>query len=72
MMRQRKKTKFVHEGKYVAEVEIQLEEDDTGWSPYIRVEDANKLDDVREAVRSGDFGLAAKYGRIYELRPIAP
>ena len=69
-MNQRKKTKYVHEGRYVAEVEVALLEDDTGWSPYLSIEDANKLDDVREALRQGDLQSAAKYGRIYELRPV--
>ncbi len=69
-MKRRKKTKYVHEGRYVAEVEVELQEDDTGWSPYLSVEDASRLDDVREAIRRGDFESAAKYGRIYELRPV--
>lgn len=68
----RKKVKCVHEGQYVAEVEIELVEDDTGWSPYISVDEAFKLDDVREALRNGDIKSAAKYGRIYELRQVAP
>ena len=70
-MKQRKKTKYIHEGRYVAEVEVQLLEDNTGWSPYLSVEDAYKLDDVRNAIRQGDLESAAKYGRIYELRPVA-
>ncbi len=70
-MKQRKKSKYVHEGQYVAEVEVALVEDDTGWSPYISVEDAYKLDDVKDALRQGDLETAAKYGRIYELRPVA-
>ena len=70
-MKQRKKTKYVHEGQYVAEIEVALLEDETGWSPYLSVEDAYKLDDVRDALRQGDLGAAAKYGRIYELRPVA-
>ena len=69
-MKRRKKTKYVHEGRYVAEVEVELQEDDTGWSPYLSVEDASRLDHVREAIRRGDFESAAKYGRIYELRPV--
>jgi len=36
-MKQRKKSKYVHEGQYVAEVEVSLVEDDTSWSPYLRV-----------------------------------
>lgn len=70
-MKERMKSKYVHEGRYVAEVEVALVEDDTGWSPYLSVEDAYKLDDVRDALRQGDLQSAAKYGRIYELRPVA-
>lgn len=69
-MKQRAKTKYVHEGQYVAEVEIVLVEDNTGWSPYLSIEDAYKLDDVRDALRQGDLESAAKYGRIYELHPV--
>ncbi len=50
MMKQRKKAKYVHEGQYVAEVHVELLEDETGWSPYLSVEDAYKLDDVRDAL----------------------
>ncbi len=72
MMVPRKTVKCVHEGQYVAEVEVELMEDDTGWSPYISVDDAFRLDDVREALRHGDLESAAKYGRIYELHLVAP
>lgn len=67
----RTKTKYIHEGKFVAEIEIELLEDDTGWSPYLSAEDALKLDDVRQALRRGDLATAAQFGRIYELRPVA-
>ncbi len=70
-MKRRKKTKYVHEGQYVAEVEVDLVEDETEWSPYLSIEDAYKLDDVRDALRQGDLQSAARYGRIYELRPVA-
>ncbi len=69
-MRRRKKIKYIHEGRYVAEVEVDLLEDETGWSPYLSVDDAYKLDDVRDAIRQGDLDSAAKYARIYELRPV--
>jgi hypothetical protein len=70
-MKQRKKLKYVHEGQYVAEVDVELLEDETGWSPYLSLEDAYKLDDVRDALRRRDLESAAEYGRIYELRPVA-
>lgn len=70
-MRRRKKVKYVHEGRYVAEVDVELIEEEGGWSPYLSVEDAYRLDEVRDALRQGDVALASQYGRIYELRPVA-
>ena len=70
-MQRRKKTKYVHEGPYVAEVKVELIEDDTGWSPYLSLEDAYKLDNIRDALRQGDIESAVRYGRVYELRPVA-
>ncbi|MGF1616181.1 MAG: hypothetical protein ACFCVA_20345 [Gammaproteobacteria bacterium] len=70
-MRRRKKIKYVHEGRYVAEVDVELIEEEGEWSPYLSIEDAYRLDEVRDALRQGDVALASKYGRIYELRPVA-
>ena len=70
-MEYRKRTKYVHEGRYVAEVEVTLIEDYTSWAPYLSVEDAYRLDDVKDALRSGDLKSAARHGRVYEMRPIA-
>ena len=50
-MKQRKKTKYVHEGRYVAEAEVGLLEDETGWSPYLSIEEAYK----RHSVMSSYF-----------------
>ena len=48
-MNTRKRTKYVHEGKYVAEVDVELLEDGTEWSPYLSVDDSYRLDEVRSA-----------------------
>ena len=48
----RHNTKLIHEGRYVAEVDIELIETDKGWSPYLSLTDAQKLDDVRSALRA--------------------
>jgi hypothetical protein len=64
-------TKMVHEGGYVAEVEVELVYTDEGWSPYLSLEDAYKLDDVREALRQGDLKSAARLARVYALTPVA-
>ena len=70
-MRTRKKTKYVHEGRYVAEVDVELLEDDTGWSPYLTVQDACRLDEVRDALRRGDISAASRLARVFKLEPVA-
>ena len=67
----RKPIKLIHEGGYAAEVPVELIEDDTGWSPYLSLEDAKKLDAVRIALRRGEIAEAAKHGRVFELTPIS-
>ncbi len=69
-MTTRKRTKLVHEGSYVAEVDVQLIEEEGGWSPYLSAEDARKLDVVRLALRAGDLRLASQFGRVFVLQPI--
>lgn len=64
-------TKIVHEGDYVAEVDVELIYTDEGWSPYLALQDAYKLDDVRDALKRGDLKAASKLGRIYKLTRVA-
>lgn len=70
-MKRRHHIKLVHEGDYVAEADIELIYTDEGWSPYLSLDDAQKLDDIRDALRKGDLRQAAKLARIYTLTPIA-
>ncbi len=70
-MTRRTKTKYINEGKYMAEVDVELIVHENEWSPYLTLEDAYKLDDVRDALRSGDLKTAAENARIYELHPLA-
>jgi len=71
-MKKRHHTKLVHEGKYVAEVDVELVETDEGWSPYLSLEDAYRLDDVREALHRGDVKSAARLSRVFTLTPVIP
>ena len=70
-MRKVTRTKLIHEGEYVAEVQVELSETDDGWSPYLSLEEAYKLDNVREALRRGDVRVAARHARIFTLTPVA-
>lgn len=70
-MRKKHHTKLVHEGDYVAEIDVELIYTDEGWSPYMSLDDAQKLDDVREALRKGDLKTASRQARVYSLTRIA-
>jgi len=70
-MNTRRQTKLVHEGQFVAQVEVDLIETDSGWSPYLSLEDAYKLDDVREALRRGDIHSASRKAQVFVLTPVA-
>jgi hypothetical protein len=63
--------KLVREGDLVAEVDVQLQEDPNGWAPYLSLDDAYRLDDVRAALRAGDLARATHLAsRVYRLTPI--
>ena len=71
MTRTRRSTEIIHEGTYAAEVAIDLHYSDESWSPTMSADDARKLDAVRLALKRGDVAEAAKYGRVFELKPVA-
>lgn len=67
----RRHRKLIHEGGFAAEVDVELIDSEAGWSPYLTIEDAEKLDDVRTSLRQGDIARASTLARIYRLMPIS-
>lgn len=65
------RTKVIHEAGYAAVVEVEVIDTADGWSPYLALSDARKLDAVRQALRNGDLKQAARLGRVFELTPVA-
>ncbi len=70
-MKKNRRIKYVHEGEYVSEVDVELINAEKEWAPYLSLDDAYKLDDVREALRRGDLESATKKARVFTLQPIA-
>ena len=63
--------RLVREGNLAAEVDVMLVEADGGWTPYLSIEDAYKLDEVRDALRAGDVKRASRIAsRVYRLTPV--
>jgi hypothetical protein len=70
-MNARSTKKLVREGEFIAEVEVTLLEAEGGWAPYLSVDDAYKLDEVRDALRAGDVKRASRLAnRVYRLTPV--
>jgi hypothetical protein len=63
-------TKLIHQGRYTAEVGVELLETNEGWSPYLSLEDVEKLDEVRRALQRGDLKRASQLARVFELTPV--
>lgn len=64
-------TKLIHEGDYVAEIDVAVIDSDEGWAPYISLEDACMLDDVREALRHGETQKALQHGKVYSVMELS-
>lgn len=62
---------YIHVGRLVAEVEVTLIDTNSEWSPYFSLEDAQKLEAVRAALKRGDIASAAKLSKVYEMTPVA-
>jgi hypothetical protein len=64
--------KLVREGDLVAEVAVGLLDDAGEWSPVLSVDDATKLDEVRQALRAGNLQRATHLAeQVYRLTPLA-
>jgi hypothetical protein len=71
MRPKRKATELIHEGKYAAEVVLELHYSEESWSPTMSPDNTKKLEAARLALQRGDIAEAAKYGRVFELIPLA-
>ena len=70
-MSTRERVKYIHEGRYVAEVSVELVDADEGWAPYLSLREAYKLDEVRDALRRGDLVAASRHARVFTMQPVA-
>ncbi len=69
-MKKRVAKKLIHEVDYVAEVDVKLEFTDDPWSPYLSLNEAKKLDQIRLALQRGDIRDAARQARVFRLTPV--
>jgi len=70
-MKKRTRTKLIQEGKYVAEVEVELLETEESWSPSLSLNEAYKLDKIRESLRQGDIKTVLEFGPVFTLTPVS-
>jgi hypothetical protein len=64
-------TKRVRQGNLMAEVKVAVIPDDGSWGPYLSLDDANKLERVKKALKAGDIATAAKDAEVFEVMRLA-
>ena len=70
-MSRRLSKRLVREGALAAEVDVKLLDAEDDWAPYLSLDDAYRLDDVRDALRDGDVERASRIAaRVYRLTPM--
>jgi len=63
--------RLVRDAEFVVAVDVELVEAEGAWTPYLSLEDAYKLDEVRDALRAGDIRRAPQVAdRIYRLTAV--
>ncbi|MGI0479348.1 hypothetical protein ACN4EE_01015 [Geminocystis sp. CENA526] len=63
-------TKIIRQGEYIAEIEITLTYTEEDWFPYLSLQEAEKLDNLRLALQNNDLKTATQLARIYRLTPV--
>ena len=64
-------TKRFRHGNLMAEVKVTSIPDDGAWGPYLSLDDANKLERVRKALKAGDVEAASKDAKVFEVLQLA-
>ena len=70
-MRERPTVEYIHEGRFVAEVDVIALDSDSEWAPFYQPDDVRRLEAVRDALRRGDLKAASALARVYEMKPVA-
>jgi hypothetical protein len=66
----RKSNKLIRDGDLVAEIEIEISDSEDPWGPTMSYNDAQKIDQVRDAMKRHDYGTVRSIGRLYRLMPV--
>jgi len=65
------KTKRLYVGDVMAEIEVNMTDEPEAWGPHIDPEELDRIDSIREALKSGNLEAAAKEARLYSVKPLA-
>ena len=71
IMHSGQKTHSIRVGNYFAEVAVKFAYLGDDWGYTIGVDDVEKIERVRAALKSGDIAKAKKDADVFELNPIA-
>ena len=65
-----KTNKLIRDGSLVAEIQVELSDENDPWGPTMSLDDAERVDKVRSAMRRHDYDTVRSLGRLYRLVPV--
>lgn len=70
-MNKLKKIKRLYVGDVMAAIEVSLADEPEAWGPHIDPSELDRIDRLRESLKSGDFAAASKEANFYSVKPLA-
>jgi len=61
---------LIRDGDLVAEVQVLLSDDHEDWGPTMSLDDAAKVDRVRQAMRQKNYDEVRMLAKLYRLVPV--
>lgn len=65
------KTKRIYVGDVMAEVDVVMSDEPEAWGPHIDSAELDRIDNLRQLLKSGDLKAAAKEAKLYSIKPLA-
>jgi len=65
------KTKRIYVGDVMAEIDVVMIDEPHAWGPHIDPSELDRIDELRQALKSGDLKVASTEAKLYSVKPLA-
>ena len=65
------KTKRIYVDDIMAEIDVAMSDQPEAWGPHIDPAELDRIDQLREWLKSGDLKSASQEARLFSIKPLA-